>query len=440
MAVPAVKIHDLAAQIIIHIHAGQRERRFLRERRRVYPRQKDELRLGAVLRPFLREREHAAIGQDLISLHVVAVYVALHPVHDLFRRAGLGYVAVNLAVVVVEEIVNVVAGLDVIGKRRKLDRLSPVLLHRVKHLDAVRFAVGEQADLIGAVLHQLAAVVVVERGDLVSVLIPDKDLLPVARVDIAVGIDDKIVQIEAAAVFILLRDVGGQLDQCGGAGAALVVVVLVFDRRVETPGQIEAVGVHLLIEPDGVVAARAHLLRIGVALPALGHLGLFRQRDLHALLRGQVHAEQLVFIVVVFVALAGGLVHIGLLADRHVAHEPEAAADAVGLNVVHLHRQVDVLRLIGVFRGDRVGLHALELRARPGGASALLLAARLGLHIRLAGLRAAAAGKAARQHRDQQHDCQNALFHIHSPLHASQHVSRVGSPDTCACFLILPLS
>jgi hypothetical protein len=76
----------------------------------------------------------------------------------------------------------------------------------------------------------------------------------------------------------------------------------------------------------------------------------------------------------------------------------------------------------------------------PNIVGALLLAARLGLHIRLAGLRAAAAGKAARQHRDQQHDCQNASFHIRSPLHLSQHVSRVGPPDTCACFLILPLS
>ena len=297
------------------------------------------------------------VGQDAERGHVVAVHVALEPVDDLLGGLALADVAVDLAAVVIEKVVDVVARIDLICIGGKRERPAEGLLHGVDDLESVRLTVGHHADLVRAVLHEIAVFgAKLQLGDKIAVLVPDAHAVEVAQIEVAFCIGEEVAGIEIAA----LRS--AQIDRFSGLAVradeqneillrAALVIVAPEIGRIALRRRGEAIAVGLNVHADAAVGRGGHVLNIHVAAPAFFTLRLHgvERVQLCAFARAEIHSDELEVVGVIRIALAG----VGVKEAFRPAFDADGkieviAADTARVDVVHVHRQVDVLCGIGV--------------------------------------------------------------------------------------------
>ena len=328
----AVELDDRVAHVPIQIHAREGQDRLVDDACRVDARHDDQLHVV-----FLRliivaalERNHAPVWQDGVGIDIVGVDVALDPVNHLILRVGVEFIAVDVAVVVVVDIVHIVAGEEAVGDVGQLDGVTRKLAGgRVDFLEdaAALFRlclivlVIAHAHDAGFQLAQIAAVFAQVNGRLlVAVLVIDVHALPVAEIDVAAVIDKEARNIEAVAVFIGLAEldafdllaVGIEVQKPGLVFALFVVVIHAVVLR-QICGRIVAVGIAAVDCPERAVGSGLNGIEIRASHPALRDLGQLEFGQLRAVAGLNVHLEQRRAVVVVLDFLAV-FVGVGLLA------------------------------------------------------------------------------------------------------------------------------
>ena len=210
----AVKFDNLTAQVIVQRDTRKRENCLIRLRAGVGAGQKQNLRFAVARVPVTRHGEHAAVGQNLEAVDAVAVHVAFQPVHQLVRCVGLSNVAVDFTVIIIIEVIRAIAGVELIRVLRDLDRLAKVLFYRVDKLQfAPAVRIDHNADLVCTVLRKIAAVVTgVKDVQQIAVLVKQANIAPAANVDIAVGVNQHTVHIEAILIVQLGNSAGVKIN------------------------------------------------------------------------------------------------------------------------------------------------------------------------------------------------------------------------------------
>ena len=374
----AVEFDDLPAQVPVEVHAGERQLGLFRDGRGVHRCEQNQLTGLLVGRAVIvrADGKDAPVGQDGIRVEIVGIHVAGQPVDDLFALVCLGLPAVEVAVVVVVEVIVAAARVDVPGVVRQGQLLAPGLLLGVEHLEDVfagavaRGAVGDGADLVRAVLREAAAVLVRERADGLSLAVQHHQDLIVGGVEIALA-----VGVERAEIGLFVAAGLGEGREIERGLKRLLAV------RVEAEQAIA--GLTLRGGVAGIVCTALRRLRGGLVvrrgLRSRICICLLQQPDA-AVLRGaeghDVRAQ--IFVVACrIVRLADGLrveavgqqladggvvdrpfgrrvaVRCGVALILHLRVEKECiAADGAVVNVACLHGQLEILRLIDVFCGQ----------------------------------------------------------------------------------------
>ena len=414
----AVELDDRVAHVPVEIHAREGQDRLVDDACRVDARHDDQLHVV-----FLRliivaalERNHAPVWQDGVGIDIVGVDVALDPVDHLILRVGVEFIAVDVAVVVVVDIVHIIAGEEAVGDVGQLDGVARKLAGgRVDLLEdaAALFRlclivlVIAHAHDAGFQLAQIAAVFAQVNGRLlVAVLVIDVHALPVAEIDVAAVIDKEARNIEAVAVFIGLAEldaldllaVGIEVQKPGLVFALFVVVVHAVVLR-QICGRIVAVGIAAVDCPKRAVGSGLNGIEIRASHPALRDLRQLEFGQLRAVAGFDVHLEQRRAVVVILDFLTV-FVGVGLLAVDDTAGEVEVRTrDRRGVHILNVVGNRKIFRLIGVLAGaGRLFVVRFGFRSDRG----------IGIR-RVCGVATvfAAAGKHAQQH----HNCEQRRNH-----------------------------
>ena len=366
-----VELHDLAAQIVVEAVARERQLGLLLHGGRVHAAEHHDLLLVRIAGVVIQNGDDATIRQEAerIGVHPAAVHVAREPVDDLFRLAGVLTLAEDVRIAHVVIIIYVVARVDRprVGDKRRL--LAPVLCHGVELLEHVR-AVGGAGDNADLALRELAHpvdIVVGLAANEAAVRAVDVDGLIVVGVDVALvvgedGVDGIIA--EAVAALVILADV---LRRDGAQERAVRVELDEFGDVLVVHAVLR-VAVDLAIEPDRAVRAGGNGAHVRIAvkdLPrAVGAHGdavrpvriLFHGFgfvvfELCAFSARQIHAEQR-FAVCIVEDLCTVFIGVGFLfAGWDARGEVQRVRrDTACADPVDILRQVEILRLIGVFR------------------------------------------------------------------------------------------
>ena len=434
----AVELHNLVAEIPVSVEPGQGDLFLGRQRGGVHPLDGDQvvLLLHGLLIIGALQRHDGAVGLDGKLAHLVAVDVAVQPGEHPLALLGLGIVAVDGAVVVVEEGILVVAGVGVVGAVGQRDDVLAERLGRgihqrqavvaavlaVKPHVGIDLAVVEPDQVVDAVFHR-------DRGHLLALAVKDQHIAPVGTIEVTGIVGQNGTKISAVLCLDLQRGeqraVGTDVDE----GGTVDLLILRIRRGLLGNGRIDChsfrgsrlrysnavvgnrtsggggVSIELLVDPDAAVRAGDDGVDGDAALHSLGDgaglVGL-HGADLHGV---HLQLEEPGLIGAVCNGLAG-LVEIGLaglrvggccLAHSRVAHKVDlVAAEAHAVNIFHFERVVDLQGgkggLIAVL--GRIGIVFVPI----GGIGRFLIAP----------------GQQPHQRETCQQQCQHSFFHIMS--------------------------
>ena len=360
--------------------------------------QDDQLIGRGVGAPVLHEGGHAAVGEHGIARHIVGVNVAGQPVDELLLRVRFGGIAIDVIIVGVVEVIGIVAREDAPHVGRQLDLLAPVLRFQIDgdevlavfigSIHVVRVVVPHNANLLCVQPAQTAVILAAVELELhVALCIEDVNIIIVADVEIAGGVDGEGAEVAAHAVLVVLvvrvgkveagdrAAVGSDVHQIRAADICGGVVPLAVRVGVKIVGQLILRRIDVYKHPERAVVRADHVVAVDAALRALRHLRQIQIGQFRAGTCIGVDGEHGQPRVVIRPGFARGGVGVddllALYADRGIERR-SGSADLV--EVLHAVRngKVEIIGLIGVFCRCLGGLGLVDQRIARIGLAGIL--------------------------------------------------------------------
>ena len=360
--------------------------------------QDDQLIGRGVGAPVLHEGGHTAVGEHGIARHIVGVNVAGQPVDELLLRVRFGGIAIDVIIVGVVEVIGIVAREDAPHVGRQLDLLAPVLRFQIDGdevlavfiggIHVVRVIVPHNANLLCVQPVQTAVILAAVELELhVALCIEDVNIIIVADVEIAGGVDGEGAEVAAHAVLVVLvvrvgkveagdrAAVGSNVHQIRAAHVRGRVIPSALRFRVKVVGQVKLRGVDIHKQPQRPVVRADHVIAVDAAVRAL--------RNLRQIQIGQFRAGTCIGVdgehgqprVVIRPGIARNGVRVddllALHADRGIERR-SGSADLVEILHAVRHGQVEIIGLIGVFCRCLGGLGLVDQRAAGVGLAGVL--------------------------------------------------------------------
>ena len=365
--------------------------------------QDDQLIRRGVGAPVLHEGGHAAVGEHGIARHIVGVNVAGQPVDELLLRVRFGGIAIDVIIVGVVEVIGIVAREDAPHVGRQLDLLAPILRFQIDGdevlavfiggIHVVRVIVPHNANLLCVQPVQTTVILAAVKLELhVALCIEDVNIIIVADVEIAGGIDGEGAEVAAHAVLVVLvvrvgkveagdrAAVGSDVHQIRAVDVRGGVVPLAVRVGVKIVGQLILRRIDVYKHPERAVVRTDHVVAVDAALRSL--------RNLRQIQIGQFRAGTCIGVDGEHgqprVVIRPGVARVGvsvddllaLYADRGIERCSGGAELVEVLHAVR-HGQVEIIGLIGVFCRCLGGLGLVDQRiARIGLAGVLRLVLR----------------------------------------------------------------
>ena len=403
LVVRLVVFDDHAAQVPVEIHARERQNLLFLDLRRVHTVQDDQLIGRGVGAPVLHEGGHAAVGEHGIARHIVGVNVAGQPVDELLLRVRFGGIAIDVIIVGVVEVIGIVAREDAPHVGRQLDLLAPVLRFQIDGdevlavfiggIHVVRVIVPHNANLLCVQPVQTAVILAaVELKLHVALCIEDVNIIIVADVEIAGGVDGEGAEVAAHAVLVVLvvrvgkveagdrAAVGSDVHQIRAVDIRGGVVPLAVRVGVKIVGQLILRRIDVYKHPERPVVRADHVVAVDAALRSLRNLRQLQAGKLCAYAGIRVNGQNAQAGVVIRPGFARVGVSVGDFFPLHAGRQIERGSGGADLvDVLHAVRngKVEIIGLIGVFCRCLGGLGLVDQRiARIGLAGVLRLVLR----------------------------------------------------------------
>ena len=360
--------------------------------------QDDQLIGRGVGAPVLHEGGHAAVGEHGIARHIVGVNVAGQPVDELLLRVRFGGIAIDVIIVGVVEVIGIVAREDAPHVGRQLDLLAPVLRFQIDGdevlavfiggIHVVRVIVPHNANLLCVQPAQTTVILAAVELELhVALCIEDVNIIIVADVEIAGGVDGERRKIAAHAVLgvICIRigkidacnraAVGGNMHQIRAVDIRGGVVPLAVRVGVKIVGQLILRRIDVYKHPERSVVRADHVVAVDAALRSLRNLRQLQVGKLCAYAGIRVNGQNAQAGVVIRPGFARVGVSVGDFFPLHAGRQIERRSGGADLvDVLHAVRngKVEIIGLIGVFCRCLGGLGLVDQRiARIGLAGVL---------------------------------------------------------------------
>ena len=362
--------------------------------------QDDQLIGRGVGAPVLHEGGHAAVGEHGIARHIVGVNVAGQPVDELLLRVRFGGIAIDVIVIIVGvvEVIGIVAREDAPHVGRQLDLLAPVLRFQIDGdevlavfiggIHVVRVIVPHNANLLCVQPAQTAVILAAVELELhVALCIEDVNIIIVADVEIAGGVDGEGAEVAAHAVLVVLvvrvgkveagdrAAVGSDVHQIRAADICGGVVPLAVRVGVKIVGQLILRRIDVYKHPERAVVRADHVVAVDAALRSLRNLRQLQVGKLCACAGIRVNGQNAQAGVVIRPGFARVGVSVddllALYADRGIERR-SGSADLVEVLHAVRHGQVEIIGLIGVFCRCLGGLGLVDQRAAGVGLAGVL--------------------------------------------------------------------